>query len=70
MRLRYQIGPADNVLRDLHDAIRKESTVPLELKPLRQEFVFKEHTIVFENLFNEYDDEGDAASRNLGWQHG
>ena len=70
VRLRYQIGPADNVLRDLHDAIRKESTVPLELKPLRQEFVFKEHTIVFENLFNEYDDEGDAASRNLGWQHG
>ncbi|MES5488526.1 hypothetical protein QMZ05_37775 [Bradyrhizobium sp. INPA03-11B] len=62
VRLRYAAGPSENVLQDLHEAIRTERKASLKLRPLRQEFSCGDHTIVLENLFNEYDDHsGDAA---------
>ncbi|WP_157839425.1 hypothetical protein [Bradyrhizobium diazoefficiens] len=69
-RLRYTVGPSDNVLQDLHEAIQTERTTSLKLRPVRQEFSFRDHTIVLENLFNEYDDHAGVATPAPGWKHG
>jgi hypothetical protein len=56
-RLRYEIGPSANVLCDLHAAIQGERSTPVILRPIRQQLVLRDHTVVFENLWNAYDDE-------------
>jgi hypothetical protein len=56
-RLRFEIGPSENVIRDLHDAIQAERSTPVLLKPIRQEMPLANYRIVFENLWNEFDDQ-------------
>lgn len=56
VRLRHDIGPSENVFKDLHLAIQAEQTKPVTLVPLRQEMTFRDHTIVFEDLWNQFDD--------------
>jgi hypothetical protein len=62
VRLRYGVGPSENVLRDLHGEIRKERTTPVKLRPIRQEMPLGKHTVVFENLWNAFDDEEPVAA--------
>jgi hypothetical protein len=56
-RLRFEIGPTENVLRDLHAAIQAEKTTPVMLRPIRQEMPLANYRVVFENLWNEFEDE-------------
>lgn len=60
-RVRFEVGPSDNVLSDIHAAIQSEQSTPVTLKPIRQELPFQEYTIVFENLWNAFDDEQEAG---------
>lgn len=55
-RLRYEVGPSENVLGDLHAAIKAESATPLTLMPIPQEMKLRTHTVVLENLWNAFDD--------------
>jgi hypothetical protein len=61
-RLRYEIGPTENVLRDLHAAIQAEKSTPVMLKPIRQEVPLANYRLVFENFWNEFEDEAPVAS--------
>ena len=56
IRVRHEIGPADNVFRDLHRAVHLEQTKPVKRNPLPQEFRIGEHTIIFEDLWNSFDE--------------
>jgi hypothetical protein len=62
VRLRHEIGPSESVLQDLHHAIRNERTIPVKLTPIRQELPLGKYTVVFENLWNAFDDEEVGAS--------
>jgi hypothetical protein len=62
VRLRYEVGPSENVFRDIHNAIRNERTIPVKLTPIRQEMALGKFTVVFENLWNAFDDEGEYAA--------
>lgn len=57
IRLRHEVGPSENVPRDLHVAILAERTTPVKLRPIRQEIPLGNRTVVFENLWNEYDED-------------
>lgn len=59
-RLRYEVGPSNNVLSDLHAAIQAERMTPLTLKPIRQEMKLRTHTVVLENLWNAFGDDESA----------
>jgi len=62
-RLRFEIGPSEHVLGDLHAAIQAERMTPLKLIPIRQEMSLGRHTIVLENLWNAFDhDDGSSLS--------
>jgi hypothetical protein len=61
-RLRFEIGPTENVLRDRHAAVQAEKSRPVLLKPIRQEMPLANYRIVFENLWNEFEDEASETS--------
>jgi hypothetical protein len=56
-RLRFEIGPTENVLRDLHAAIQAEKSTPVLLKPIQQEIPIANYRVVFENLWNEFEEQ-------------
>jgi hypothetical protein len=60
-RLRYEVGSSENIFSDLHDAIQADRTTLVKLRPVRQEMPMGKHTIVFENLWNEFEEDDDAT---------
>ncbi|MEW7009435.1 hypothetical protein [Lentilitoribacter sp. EG35] len=52
IRLRAQIGPAENVITELHSQIRNETTGKVKLLPIPYEIKMKDICILFENLWN------------------
>lgn len=60
-RVRYETGPSDNVLFDMHATIQGEQSTPVALTPIRQELPLQGYTVVFENLWNDFDDEQAAG---------
>ncbi len=63
IRLRYEVGPSENVLSDLHLAIQSEKTTVINLRPIRQQMQLGEHIVVFENLWNEFVDNKEASEQ-------
>jgi hypothetical protein len=57
MKLRYALGPASQVFRDLHTAIQSEYTKAVSRIPLRQEITAGKYRIVFEDIWNKFDDD-------------
>jgi hypothetical protein len=64
-RLRYEVGPSERVLSDLHAAIQAESTTPLTLIPIRQVMQLRTHTVVLENLWNAFDDSDETEASEV-----
>ena len=60
VRLRYEIRPTQNVFRSLHAQIRTESIGPTKLKAIPHEMVVAGQKVLFENLWNGYDDPNDT----------
>lgn len=61
VRTRYEVGPAENVFRTLHAAIRAEAVRSVVTRPLRHEVAVQERQVVFENFWNAYEGEDDDA---------
>lgn len=56
IRLRYETGPVEDVIGGLHRAIRSEHATPVSRSPLRQEIRAEGVTVVFEDLWNQFED--------------
>jgi len=56
VRLRQEIGPALNVIRDLHEAAVREQFRTIKLKALPHEIKVGPTLIEFENFWNGYDE--------------
>jgi len=61
IRLRHELGLSEKVLGDLHVAIQSERTTPVRLRPIKQQMPLGNHIVIFENLWNEFDDEDPAT---------
>jgi hypothetical protein len=59
VRLRYEVGPAANVLQSLHDKIQSESSYPIDRKPMPHKIIAAGQELLFENLWNDYDEENE-----------
>lgn len=57
VRLRYEVGPATNVFKSLHEKIQAESTRRINKEPLRHELNVAGQIIVFQDLWNLYDEQ-------------
>lgn len=56
IKLRYKIGPADRVISELHAKIQTEHTKQVQPVPVEQELSIGGYRIVFENLYNGFED--------------
>jgi hypothetical protein len=59
VRTRFEVGPAERVFDSLHAALRAENATPVITRPLRHEIAVGGQRIVFENLWNLYEDDVD-----------
>jgi hypothetical protein len=59
VRLRYEVGPAANVLQSLHDKIQSESSYPIDRKPMPHKIIAAGQELLFEDLWNDYDEENE-----------
>jgi hypothetical protein len=59
VRLRYEVGPADNVVQSLHERIQTENAYPINKQALPHEMIAAGQRISFEDLWNLYGDEDD-----------
>jgi hypothetical protein len=57
VRLRHEIGPADDVFRSLYERIQSESQRPINSKPLPHEIAAAGHRVLFEDLWRLHDDQ-------------
>lgn len=57
VRLRYEVGPAVNVLQSLHERVQSEYTLPTNNKPLPHEITAAGQKILLDNFWNLYDDD-------------
>jgi len=57
VRLRYEIGPAENVFEALHKEIKRENVQRIAVKPIPHEIVVAGQKVLFENLWNTYGEE-------------
>jgi hypothetical protein len=61
VRLRYQVGPVQNVLESLHSRIVAENAYTIEVQPLPHEITAAGQVILFEDLWNSFPDEGGSG---------
>jgi hypothetical protein len=59
VRLRYEVGPAENVFQSLHGKIQTENAYPINKQALPHEILAGGQRISFEDLWNLYGDESE-----------
>jgi hypothetical protein len=52
IRIRTQIGPAENIFAKIHSAIKAESEIKVSVQALPLEFRLDKYYFVFENLYS------------------
>jgi hypothetical protein len=57
VRLRYQVGPVQNVLQSLHNRIVAENAYPIEVQRLPHKIIAAGQEILFEDLWNSLPEE-------------
>jgi hypothetical protein len=69
VRLRYEIGPVEDVIGRLHESIMRETFATIEVKPIPYETEVAGTRIVFDNFWNEFNDEKENVTRNDAWDN-
>lgn len=67
VRLRYQIGPVEDVIGRLHESIMTETFATIEVTKIPYEIEVAGTRIVFDNFWNEFDDDREKVPRNGAW---
>lgn len=67
VRLRYQIGPVEDVIGRLHESIMRETFATIEVTKIPYEIEVAGTRIVFDNFWNEFDDDKEKVPRNGAW---